>query len=118
MLAVCSVTSVTSFHLRDDMKDWNKKKEHPIVYGTSREYFYNDGRFYGWDAKHAENKGSVRDVKQPDGCFDNTVDSADHCLQFTQTYDWPSYKGRYHSEVLLGTNQGDIDRIIKHLLVS
>ena len=42
------------------------------------------------------------DVKNPDGCFDNTVDSDDHCLQFTQTYDWPNYKMRYHSEVLLG----------------
>ena len=98
--SLCSV--VISFHLRDDMKEWNKKKEHPITYGTSRESFFNDGRFFGWDAKHAEHKGSVLDVKNPDGCFDNTVDSDDHCLQFTQTYDWPNYKMRYHSEVLLG----------------
>ena len=66
----------------------------------------NDGRFFGWDAHHHEHLGTTEDVKfEP---FNNGVDSDQHCLKFTQTYD-PEYRGRYHSEVVLhdATQHGD-----------
>jgi hypothetical protein len=31
-------------------------------YGKSREVFFNDGRFYGWDTMHTENKGTIEEV--------------------------------------------------------
>ena len=33
-------------------------------YGKSREVFFNDGRFYGWDSMHTENKGTVEEVSK------------------------------------------------------
>ena len=60
--SLCSV--VISFHLRDDMKEWNKKKEHPITYGTSRESFSTMGGSLDAMLNMLSNKGSVFRCKE------------------------------------------------------
>lgn len=78
----------------------------PIRYGKSIDTFFNDGRLYGWHSQHAENKGTIEEIRKD--CFDNHIDSDNRCLKFTQYYQ-PDYRDRYHSEVVLqnATQHGD-----------